>query len=187
MACIEIYAIGAQLERGQPVSLTRSIRAWANRVIGTELVFALLLLIVFLIWARAGSAVSIFIPNNPEVKLVEMTGYLFSIEIVSLIFLSLMFSISVFSFPMIMHRDVDAVTAVVTSINAVLRNKIVMLIWGLMIAVLVTLGILSAGLLLIVFLPAIGHAVWYGYKDTIDASAFPRHTQGITSTPINRE
>jgi hypothetical protein len=31
----------------------------------------------------------------------------------------------------------------------------------------------------------IGYGAWHGYLETIDASAFPRHTVGITSTPRN--
>jgi uncharacterized membrane protein len=43
-------------------------------------------------------------------------------------------------------------------------------------------GIATAGIALILFLPAVGHAVWHGYLETIDASAFPRHKVGITAT-----
>ncbi|MEO0998473.1 MAG: DUF2189 domain-containing protein, partial [Pseudomonadota bacterium] len=45
---IGLYAISAQLERGQPVSLRRALRAGARRHLGNELVFALVLLILFL-------------------------------------------------------------------------------------------------------------------------------------------
>lgn len=84
---------------------------------------------------------------------------------------------------MIMHRDVDMVTAVLTSINAVLRNKLVMTQWALLILVALLLGLATFGIVLIVALPTIGHAVWHGYLNTIDASEFPRHKVGITSIP----
>lgn len=186
IACVGLYAISAQLERNEPVSLLRALRACFKRYIGTELVFILILLVVFLVWARAGSMVSIFLPSSPEASLSSMTNYFLFISIVSLLFLSITFAISVFSLPMIMHRDVDAVTALVTSIHAVLRNKLVMIFWGALIAILILLGILSAGLLLVIILPAIGHAVWYGYQETIDATDFPRHRVGITSKPIKK-
>lgn len=181
VACVGTYAISAQLERNQPVSFKRTLRACFKRYIGTELVFALVLLIVFLVWARASSMISIFLPSTGEYVLADMGGYLLTLAIVSLFFLSITFAASVFSLPMIMHRDVDAITAVVTSVNAVLRNKPAMLVWGFLIGAGVVVGILSAGVLLIVFLPAVGHAVWHGYLETIDASAFPRHSVGITS------
>ncbi len=187
LACIGTYAISAQLERNQPVSLKRALRASFKRYIGNELVFALVLLVVFLLWARAHSVISIFLPANPEYHLDEMTGYLMSLSFVSVAFLSITFAASVFSLPMIMHRDVDAVTAVVTSINAVLRNKVVMMVWGMIIALAIVIGILTAGVALIFLLPAIGHAVWHGYLETIDAGEFPRHKLGITAKPrLNR-
>ena len=182
IACVGTYAISAQLERNLPVSLKRTLKACFKRYLGSELVFALVLLIIFLVWARASSAVSIFMPETGNYSTQEMMGYYGALATLALVFLSLTFAASVFSLPMIMHRDVDAITAVVTSINAVLRNKAVMALWGCLIGVGLVLGIATGGLLLILFLPAVGHAVWHGYLDTIDASEFPRHSGGITST-----
>jgi uncharacterized membrane protein len=182
IACIGTYAISAQLERGLQVSLSRTLRACLKRYIGNELVFALVLIVIFLVWARASSMVSIFIPSNSEHTLADMSQYLFILAVIGLIFSSLIFAASVFSLPMMMHRDVDAITAVVTSINAVLRNKLVMVIWGLLIALGLLIGILTLGIGLIVFLPTVGHAVWHGYLETIDADRFPRHTLGITAS-----
>ena len=84
---------------------------------------------------------------------------------------------------MIMHRRVDAVTAVITSINAVLRNKVPLMIWLAIIVVGLVIGAATAFVGLAIILPIIGHAVWHGYLETIDASEFPRHEVGITSTP----
>jgi len=84
---------------------------------------------------------------------------------------------------MIMHRRVDAVTAVVTSFNAVLRNKLPMMLWLAMIVAGLLIGAATAFVGLAIVLPVIGHAVWHGYLEAIDASDFPRHDVGITATP----
>jgi uncharacterized membrane protein len=181
LSCIGIYAISAQLERNEPVSMIRTLRAAFKRHLGTEMVFALVLLIVFLVWARAASVASIFLPDTTDPGLTELLGYIIAGSVVGAIFFGITFSASVFSLPMIMHRQVDAITAVLTSINAVLRNKTAMLVWFGMILAGLMIGVATAGLALIIFLPAVGHAVWHGYLETIDASAFPRHTVGITS------
>jgi uncharacterized membrane protein len=181
LSCIGIYAISAQLERNEPVSMIRTFRAAFKRYLGTELVFALVLLIVFLVWARAASVVSIFLPDTTNPSLTELLGYIAVGTFVAAIFFGITFSASVFSLPMIMHRQVDAITAVLTSINAVLRNKTAMLVWFGMILTGLLIGVATAGLALIVFLPAVGHAVWHGYLETIDVSQFPRHTVGITA------
>lgn len=55
IACVSTYAVSAMLQREQKVTFTRALRACFRRYLGTELVFTLVLLIVFLVWARASS------------------------------------------------------------------------------------------------------------------------------------
>ncbi|MCJ7591949.1 MAG: DUF2189 domain-containing protein [Woeseiaceae bacterium] len=183
LTCIGLYAISAQLERGQAPTMTRSVRAAFQRHFGNEMVFALVLMIIFLVWARAAVMVSIFFPTDGDattMDLVEFFGFGISI---GAIFATITFSASAFSLPMIMHRDVDSITAIVTSVNAVLRNKRAMFVWLTLIVVSLLIGIATAFIGLIVIVPVIGYAAWHGYLETIDASAFPRHQVGITSVP----
>lgn len=181
--CIGLYAISAQLERNQPVSLARALRAGFKRYLSNEMIFALVLLVLFLVWARAGAMVSVFFPMRGNPTLSDLAVYLSVGTAVGAIFAALTFSISAFSLPMIMHRRVDAVTAVVTSINAVLRNKLPMMLWLAIIVAGLLVGAATAFVGLAIVLPVIGHAVWHGYLETIDASGFPRHEIGITATP----
>jgi hypothetical protein len=115
--CIGLYAISAQLERNLPVSLARALRAGFKRYLSNEMVFALVLLVLFLVWARAGAMVSVFFPIRGNPTLADLTVYLSVGSAVGAIFAILTFSISAFSLPMIMHRRVDAVTAVITSLS----------------------------------------------------------------------
>ena len=183
LSCVGIYAISAQLERNQPVSMKRTLRAAFSRYLGTELVFALVLLVIFLIWARAASVVSIFLPDTTNPGLPEMVVYIVIGSLVVALFAGITFSASVFALPMIMHRNVDAITAILTSVNSVMHNKLAMLFWVTLIAMGFVIGIATAGIGLIFFLPAVGHGVWHGYLDTINAEAFPRHEVGITAIP----
>jgi uncharacterized membrane protein len=57
------------------------------------------------------------------------------------------------------------------------------MIWLAIIVVGLVIGAATAFIGLAIILPIIGHAVWHGYLDTIDASEFPRHEVGITATP----
>ena len=147
------------------------------------MVIALVLRVVFLIWARAGSMVHVFFPMEADPELADLATYLGIGSAVGAIFAAITFAASAFSLPMLLHRDVDAVTAVVTSINAVLRNKPAMLVWVLCIVGLLALGVATAFLGFIVVIPLLGYATWHGYLRTIDASAFPRHAEGVTSRP----
>ncbi len=181
--CLGLYAISAQLERGETPTHRRSFREAGVRRIGTEMIFALMLLVVFLVWARAGSMVHVFFPMESDPEIGDLLAYLGIGSAVGSIFAAITFTASAFSLPMIMHRDVDAVTAVVTSINACLRNKLAMLVWITVIVLLLAIGFGTALLGLLLVVPLLGHATWHGYLETIDVSAFPRHAQGVASRP----
>ncbi|MDJ0867105.1 MAG: DUF2189 domain-containing protein [Myxococcota bacterium] len=181
--CLGLYAVSAQLERGEKPALTVSLREAGVRHLGTEMVFALILLVVFLVWLRAGSMVHVFFPVEADPEIADLVAYLGVGSVVGAFFAVITFATSTFSLPMLMHRDVDAVTAVVTSINAVLRNKRAMLVWGSLIVAGLAIGFATAFIGLIFTFPLLGHATWHGYEETIDASAFPRHREGVTARP----
>ncbi|MEJ2298188.1 MAG: DUF2189 domain-containing protein [Woeseiaceae bacterium] len=184
LTCIGLYAISAQLERGQKPVMSRSLRAAFKRHFGNEMVFALALLVIFLVWARAAVMVtSVLYPSVGEPSVADWVIYLGFGSLIGAVFAAVTFSASAFSLPMIMHRDVDSVTAIVTSVNAVLRNKGPMIVWLGTIVALLLLGIVTAFVGLIVIIPVIGFAAWHGYHETIDASEFPRHEIGITAMP----
>jgi len=77
------------------------------------------------------------------------------------------FSISVVSIPMLLHRKVDVITAITTSLRVVLKNPIPMLIWAIIIVTLINLGFVLAFIGLAVTLPVIGHASWHAYRDLV--------------------
>ena len=183
LTCIGLYAISAQLERGQEPSMARSVRAVFKRHFGNEMTFALVLLVIFLLWTRAAVMITVFFPTDGDVTLQDWLTFLGFGSMVGAVFAAVTFSASAFSLPMIMHRDVDSITAVVTSINAVLRNKLAMAIWLAIVVISLLVGVLTAFVGLIAIVPVIGYAAWHGYLETIDAEEFPRHTGGITATP----
>ncbi|NIL92862.1 MAG: DUF2189 domain-containing protein [Woeseiaceae bacterium] len=185
LTCIGLYAISAQLERGQPPLMARSLRAAFRRHLGNELIFAIILLVIFLVWARAAVMVTVFFPTEGDITWRDLWPYLAFGSLVGSVFAAVTFSASAFSLPMIMHRDVDSITAIVTSVNAVLRNRLAMLLWLTIIVVGLLLGLVTAFVGLIVIIPVIGYAAWHGYLETIDADKFPRHETGITSVPRN--
>ena len=183
LTCIGLYAISAQLERGQEPLMARSLRAAFKRYFGNEMIFALALLVIFLLWARAAVMITVFFPTDGEPTVRELLTYLGFGSMVGAVFATVTFSASAFSLPMIMHRDVDSITAIVTSINAVLRNKFAMVVWLTIVVTSLLLGVMTAFIGLVAIVPVIGYAAWHGYLETIDADEFPRHTIGITSTP----
>ncbi len=77
------------------------------------------------------------------------------------------FSYSVISIPMLFHRDVDFITAMLTSVRFVALNPRVMAIWCVTIAAMVALALLSGLLGLFLVLPVLGHATWHLYRHAV--------------------
>jgi uncharacterized membrane protein len=166
-----MYSVSRQLCLGRKPTLADTLRA-AWRPLSNSLVFALMLLVILLLWARAGAMVHIFFPTDGSVKLRELTAFLTIGSAVGSVFAMITFAASVFSLPFIANRDVDVVTAVVSSINAVLRNRRTMLLWGLLVAGLTAVGFATAMIGFIIIIPWLGYATWHGYRAALDVSGW---------------
>lgn len=174
---VGLYSISRQLEAGLKPFMGYCIQEGWHHVRGL-MVLGLVLLIVLLVWARAAAMVHIFVPVDANPTWQELVPFLGIGSVVGLIFASIVFAISAFSLPMIMDRKVDPITAVVSSVNAVLSNKGAMSVWVSLIGLTVLIGFATAFLSFIVMLPLIGHATWHAYRETIDASAWARNAPG---------
>lgn len=80
----------------------------------------------------------------------------------------MMFSLSVVSLPMMLHRKVDFATALVTSFMATRLNFPVMLLWGVLIAVLVAIAMVTNFIAMAVIFPWLGHASWHAYRELVE-------------------
>jgi uncharacterized membrane protein len=192
LLAVGTYAISQQIERGEKPSLRRCFGE-ERRAFGNLMVFALMAMVVFLVWARAGSAIHVFFPIDAEHDWRSYLRFFGIGSAVGSIFAAVVFSVAAFSLPMIMDRKVDTVTAVVTSVNAVLRNKFTMMVWAAMISLAVAPGFAllfvgreqGAGATWVMLglgltLPLIGHATWHAYRETIDASEWPLNVEAST-------
>ncbi len=74
------------------------------------------------------------------------------------------FSLTVVSFPLLLDRDVDFVTAMITSVKAVIAAPKVMIGWGWITALVLLLSILPFFLGLVLTLPVLGHTTWHLYR-----------------------
>lgn len=164
-----MYSVSRQLCLGNRPTLGWTLRA-ARRPLANSLVFALVLMIILLLWARAGAMVHVFFPTDGEIHLSGLLTFLAVGSAVGSLFAAFTFSASVFSLPFIANRDVDVITAVVSSINAVLRNRRTMLLWALTVAFLTVVGFASALFGFILIIPWLGYATWHGYRAALDVS-----------------
>jgi uncharacterized membrane protein len=169
---IGLYSFSCQIEQGRKPVLGYCMKESRGHM-KDMLIYSLILMIVFLLWARAATAVHIFFPEKSDYSMMDIAMFLGIGTAIGAVFSTIVFTTSAFSLPMLMDKKTDAITAVVTSVNAVLRNKKTMLVWGIMIVSFVLIGFATFFIGFIVFLPLIGHATWHAYRDTIDASEWP--------------
>jgi uncharacterized membrane protein len=76
----------------------------------------------------------------------------------------ILFSLTVVSFPLLLDREVDFVTAMVTSVRAVVTSPVPMIGWAAIIVVLLIVSSIPYFLGLVVTLPVLGHATWHLYR-----------------------
>lgn len=125
----------------------------------SHMIFALFLGNVTL--TNITSSLAVF--STPEGQAMLAVGTL-----VGAVFSTLLFSLTVVSLPMLLEREVDFVTAMLTSLEVVKESPVVMLGWGAFIAVALFLGMLPGFLGLFISLPILGHATWHLYRRAID-------------------
>jgi uncharacterized membrane protein len=112
------------------------------------------------VMTNVSSSVAIFATREGMAMLAVGTG-------VGAVFATLLFSLTVVSLPMLMAREVDFVTAMLTSVAVVRESPAVMLGWGGLIGLSLFLGMLPGFLGLLLVLPLFGHASWHLYRRAI--------------------
>lgn len=167
-----LYSISYQLEVRSTPRISFGLREGREHL-REMAVLGICLLVVLLVWARAATIMNVFRPSHVVESWRELLPYFGIGSAVGAVFSAIVFAATAFSLPMLLDRRTDAVTAVVTSINATLRNKRTMLVWGMLIVTMVLIGFATFLIGFIVLLPLIGHATWHAYRATIDASEWP--------------
>jgi uncharacterized membrane protein len=171
-----LYSISCQLQAGLDPQIGYCLRQ-GRRHINNELIYSFILLVIFLLWARAASMIHVFFPMEADPSLADLATFLGVGTTVGTLFAALVFSASAFSLPMMLDRKVDTVTAVITSVNAVLRNKGAMFVWAMIIVVAVGISFATAFLGLAILMPVLGYTTWHAYQATIKPDAWPEQSK----------
>lgn len=93
----------------------------------------------------------------------QIIAYLLSGAVLAVI----LFMLSVVTVPMIIDRHVDSATAIRTSMRVSVKDWPAMLVWALLFAALVFVGLVTYMVAMVVIFPLLGHATWYAYKDLV--------------------
>ena len=94
----------------------------------------------------------------------EGWGFLVVGTIVGAFLATVLFSTTVIALPMLAEREVDFVTAMITSIATVVKNPLPMLVFGFVVGLATLVALLPAFVGLLLVLPVMGHATWHLYR-----------------------
>jgi uncharacterized membrane protein len=83
---------------------------------------------------------------------------------------AVLFSVTVIAMPMLLDRDTNFVSAMLTSIRVVKENAVVMLTWAAIISVTMLLSLVPGFLGLIFTLPILGHTTWHLYQRAVPSA-----------------
>ncbi|WP_328702843.1 DUF2189 domain-containing protein [Arenibaculum pallidiluteum] len=177
LVAVGLYEVSRRLAAGEPVSLGAAVRAYSRNAVQLSLV-GLILALALLFWVRTALLLfALFFGLQPPV---DLRGFidLVLFSTAGLPFLAVgtlaggaiaaaVFAISAVSVPMLLDRDCDVFTAVVTSIRAVTLNWRAMTGWAALIALFTAAGLSTAFIGLALAMPLIAHASWHAYKDLV--------------------
>jgi uncharacterized membrane protein len=169
-----LYEVSRRREAGQPVSVGA---IWATlRTRGEIGWMAFVTLFVFVIWMyQVRLLIALLLGLHASfsslqefmtVVLTTNEGLLFLAigNVVGALLSLILFSLTVVSFPLLLDREVDFVTAMVTSVRAVVTSPLPMIGWAAVVVMLLIVSALPYFLGLVVTLPVLGHATWHLYR-----------------------
>lgn len=174
LAAVGLYEVSRRLERGESVRVQDIVAALRNAP-GQVRFFGAVLAFVFFVWGNLAFTLlmgflgpSVLLPLSEFVRILLFTpqglGLLVAGTAVGGILAVIVYAISAISVPLLMTREVDVVTAMLASLEAVLENPRPMVLWGALIAGFILLGVATGFVGFVVAFPLIGHATWHAFR-----------------------
>lgn len=173
-AAIGLYEVSRRLETGEPLMWREVIACCLAQKDRQLPSMAMVILLMFMFWVFvAHTTFALFmgtqaltnISNSIETLLTPNGLSMLAVgSVIGGIFAVVLFSFTVVGLPLLLEREVDFISAIITSVQAVLANPVSMLIWAATIAGLLFLGMIPLFLGLFVVLPLLGHSSWHMYR-----------------------
>lgn len=173
-AAIALYEVSRIRERGEKVTWEAMAKGLTGNVMRECSYLGILLIFLMAIWLKSGAVVYamffglrlLTLSAFSEALFTTPAGYGFLLmgHIIGAGFAIFVFSLSVVSFPMMVDRGTDFITALITSIQTVKANPVLMIAWGAFLGLALLVGFATVFVGLMVILPVLGHASWHLYR-----------------------
>lgn len=186
LLAIGLYEASRRHAAGEAVDARVTRAAWRRNRGGIALMGALLMMFLYG-WLRVATMMYALYFGLESPPLEHLFASAFTWEhiqfglvgtAVGAVLAAIVFGLSAFSLPMLIDREVDAVTAAATSMRACCANPVTAALWAATIVALTLIGALPIFLGLVVVIPIIGHATWHAYRDMVVPDAPILHAHG---------
>ena len=178
-AAVGLYEVSRRLQQGRAleargvfgVVLHQSTRQLPSICVIIVMVFLFWFFLAHMIFALfMGHAAMTNVSTSFEVySTVNGVSMLAVGTLVGGLFATLLYMITVFSLPLLLDREVDFVTAMITSFGHVAANPGPMLAWAIFVALVTFLAMIPGFFGLFIVLPLLGHATWHLYWQVVEA------------------
>ena len=176
-----LYELSRRLERGERATLVEAAGAWRR---GTRpLVWlGLILVLAGTLWVLVSALLFALFVKAPITGVESVLRHVILSEGSNLfpvwitlggIGAALVFAVTVVSAPLLLERDVDMLSALVTSVRAVGENPLAMAFWATLIMIATGLSLATFMLGFVIAIPVVGHATWHAYREVVDAAGLP--------------
>ena len=173
------YELSRRREAGLDTSRRHAFEVLRSPSLGAIAILGIILMVIYFAWLGAAQAVyALSFGNEMPVSISGFIRQVFTTTSgwvliivgsgVGFVFAVVVFSLSVVSFPLLLDREVGVVTAMRTSVRAVLANPITMAMWAFIVAAGLLIGSLPFFVGLAVVLPVLGHATWHVYRKVVE-------------------
>ncbi|WP_295314064.1 DUF2189 domain-containing protein [Roseobacter sp.] len=173
-AAVGLYEISRRLDAGLPITPGVVFGViWQQRLRQLPSLCTMMV-VIFLFWFFLGHMIfALFMGLSTMTNVSSSLDVFLTLNglsmlafgtLVGAVFAVLIFAVAVIGLPLLLDREVDFITAMITSFGAVRAAPLVMLTWAAVIAVLTFAALLPGFLGLLVVLPVLGHASWHLYR-----------------------
>jgi uncharacterized membrane protein len=178
-----LYAVSRKLESHEQPSLSDAISAWRH---ASHCLFRFGLLLVFVgaWWVGLSLFLFYFFVDVSIAEPMDFLRYVLTQEdelfalwtILGGLYAAVSFAITVVTMPLLADRDVNSWVALQTSIRTVSENPVTMVLWAMVIMALTGISFITGMLGFLVLYPLMGHASWHVYRELVDTSGLPAHS-----------
>jgi len=177
-AAVGLYELSRRREVGLDSEWLHAFDVFRSPAKWSIFALAVLLLVIFGAWL--GTARAIYLQTMGDTPIVSPVNFVDRVLTthaghmliilgngIGFLFAVVTLAVAVVSFPLVLDRKVDAPTAIITSVRAVLASPMQMLAWGFIVAAILVAGSIPFLFGLAIAMPVLGHATWHLYRRVV--------------------